>query len=197
MKRKLKIIGLVSILLLATNQEGFSQIKLRTLRASFYNEALSLPTIRLLRAPIHPTITVGTDFWVKSGKHWQQSLGSDLTFYHHRLSENALIVDGIYSFGYKFGFGLQAKLIGGIGYKHSFVAGEVYKFEDGEYKKAINWGTSHFNVKVGLGFEFPLNEKFSATADYKFMIATPYSEALSFSTHTFIGVGFKIYLTNK
>ena len=187
-------IGLIALLLYTFNQEGISQIRPKSIRVSLYNEATTLPDGGIFHTPLHPGITVGADLLTGSGKHWQKSLGADLTFYYHELSENALILDAVYTLGYRFGFGLQLKLITAAGYKHSFLPGDVYRFEDGQYRKVKDWGMSHFNLKLGLGLEFPINEKISLTADQKLMVALPYSESLPFSLHSFRGIGVKINL---
>ena len=189
--------GLIVLLLYPFNNEATSQIGPKSIRVSLYNEATTLPDGGIFHSPLHPGITVGTDLLTRAGSHWQKSLGVDLTFYHHEMSENALMLDAIYSIGYKFGFGLQLKLITGAGYKHSFLPGDVYRFENGEYQKVTDWGMSHVNVKLGLGLEFPINERISFTADQKLMVALPYSESLPFSLHSLRGIGVKINLLNN
>lgn len=193
------MISITAFACLAFCQATFSQLHFRpkTFRASFYNEATTLPTMHLVRLPIHPCITLGTDLWLKSGEHWHRSAGADLSFYHHRLNENAVMLDAIYNIGYAFGFGLQPKLIAAIGYKHAFAPSESYTFKNGEYQQETNWGTSHVNLKLGFGLEYPLTEKFCITSDYKFMVDAPYSESIPFSTHTFIGVGLKMKIDKK
>ena len=188
-------IGLISFLLYPFNHEAISQTGPKSIRVSLYNEATTLPDAGIFHTPLHPGITVGADLFTRSGKHWQRSFGADLTFYHHEMSENAIMLDAVYSLGYRFGFGLQLKIITGAGYKHSFLPGDVYRFENGEYHKVTDWGTSHVNMKLGLGLEFPINEKISLTADQKLMVALPYSESLPFSLHSFRGVGVKINLS--
>ena len=187
-------IGLIAFLLYPFNHEAISQIGPKSIRVSLYNEATTLPDGGIFHTPLHPGITVGTDLLTRSRKHWQKSLEADLTFYHHEMIENALMLDVMYSIGYKFGFGLQLKFITGAGYKHSFLPGDVYRFENGEYKKVADWGMSHVNMKLGLGLEFPINEKISLTADQKLMVALPYSKSLPFSLHSFRGIGVKINL---
>ena len=187
-------LGLIATLFSIGNQEVIAQLKPKSIRVSLYNEATSLPSGWLFSYPIHPGIAVGTDLMSKSGKHWQKSFGVDLTFYHHKISENAIMLDATYSIGYKLGFGLQIKWITAAGYKRSFLPGDVYKFEDGEYRRITDWGMSHFNFKLGFGLEFPLNGRFSLTTDRKMMIAFPYSKSLPFSAHAFTGFGVKVNL---
>ncbi|PWJ55539.1 hypothetical protein CLV98_11315 [Dyadobacter jejuensis] len=164
----------------------------KNLKVSFTNEAISLPTIKALQTPIHPGIKVGSDFIVKGKNNWKQTVGADLSFFHHRLSENALMLDATYAIGYKFRFGLQPKFLSSLGYKHSLPVSEVYKLDNGVYKKASFFGKSQVNAKIGLGLEYPVNKKLSITADYQTMVAMPYSQKLPFSLHTFLSMGIKV-----
>lgn len=166
------------------------------LKVSILKEAVSLPSGRLLENPIHPGITIGTDFRIKSNRHWQSTLGVDLSFFHHRLSENALMLDATYALGYKFGFGLQPKFLAALGYKHTLAAGEVYALENGVYEKTTYWGKSQCTAKVGFGLEYAFNEKYSLTTDYRTMVALPYSQKLPFALHTLLSVGMKVNLKN-
>lgn len=176
--------------------EALSKIKPASIRVSFCNEATSLPGKRFFSLPVHPGLVLGTDLRIKSGKYLQRSTGAELTFYHHRMSENAIMIDAMYALGFKPVPWLQLKAIAAAGYKHSFLPGDVFLFENGDYRKTTDWGMSHFNMKLGLGLEFKLNEKFSLTADYRSMVAVPYSESLPFSAHTFTGFGVKMNLPN-
>ncbi len=168
----------------------------KNLRVSVLNEAVSMPTTGFLQTPIHPGLSIGTDFRVKSGEHWQKTLGADVSFFHHRLSENAVMLDVAYALGYKFGFGLQPKFLAAVGYKHSLAAGEVYELKNGSYEETTYLGKSQFNAKLGLGLEYALNERYSLMADYRTMVALPYSQKLPFSLHTLLSVGMKVNFKN-
>ncbi len=167
-----------------------------TLRVAALNEATSIPSLRMLETPIHPGVSIGTDFRVKTSRHWQSTLGADLSFFHHRLSENALMLDATYSLGYRFPFGLQPKFLAALGYKHTLAAGEVYELKNGSYEEANYLGKSQFNAKVGFGLEYALNEKYSLTTDYKTMVVLPYSQKIPFALHTLLSVGMKVNLKN-
>ncbi|MPR37235.1 hypothetical protein [Salmonirosea aquatica] len=168
----------------------------RNLKVSVLNEATSLPTLNALPRPLHPGLTIGSDFLVSSRNHWQSTLGADLSFFHHRLSENALMLDATYGLGYRFGFGLQPRFLAALGYKHTLAAGEVYELRNGGYEKAAYWGKSQFNARVGFGLQYALNKKYSLTTDYKTMVALPYSKKIAFSLHTLLSVGIEVNLQN-
>jgi len=171
---------------------GISQ---KNLRISIFNEATTLPSSNILHFPIHPGFSIGTDIWIKSGKHWHRSIGAEASFFHHRLSENALMIDATYAIGYKFKFGLQPKLLTSIGYKQSFAAGEIYEIANGDYISTNPAQKSQINVKVGYGVEYSLNERLSLVADYRIMVASPFSELLPFMLHNFFSLGVKVNFT--
>ena len=185
---------LLAFLFVVGTSSAFAQFKPQTIRFWVANEATGLPFSTLIKAPLHPTVGVGTDFWVRSRKHWQQSLGTDLTMYYQRLSEYAVMLDAAYNLGYKFGFGLQTNLHTGVGYKRSFLPGDVYQFDAGKYTQTTHPGKPQMNIKLGAGLEYPLTPTVSLTNDYKIMAVIPYSDFLPFSAHTFIGVGMKVKL---
>jgi hypothetical protein len=185
---------MAAILLSIGKQEISAMTGPESIRVAFFNEATSLPGKSLISLPVHPGITVGTDLRSVSGRHLERSAGADLSFYHHRLSENAIMLDGVYAIGFKPFPWFQVKFIMGAGYKHTFLPGKVFNFEEGEYRQEADWGKSQFNMKLGLGLEFKINDTFSLTADRKFMVAVPYSESLPFSTHILTCFGIKMRL---
>jgi hypothetical protein len=182
------------LLLLLLPGMGYGQ---KSLRVSALNEATSLPSLRVLETPIHPGLTIGADFLVRRGRHWQKALGTEITFFHHRLSENALMLDATYALGYRFGFGLQPKFLAALGYKQTLAAGEVYELKNGAYEKAGYLGKAQFSAKVGFGLEYALNEKYSLTTDYRTMLVLPYSKIIPFALHTLLSVGMKVDLRNN
>jgi hypothetical protein len=189
--------GLLTACLLLHFSGTYAQLNPKTLRVGFLNESMGLPSGKLTKLPIHPTINVGTDFRVRSGKHWQRAFGTDFYYYYQRSSEHALMLDASYRLGYKFNFGLQTNLTAALGYKHAILTGDKYKLRDGEYHEVTHWGKSQFTTKLGIGMEYPISEKYSLTTDYKAMVAAPFGDRiLPFSLHTFLGVGVKINLQN-
>jgi hypothetical protein len=174
-----------------------AQLKPKTLRVAFLNEAIKLPDSRLLSGPLHPTLNVGTDLRVRSKKHWQSALGADFYYNYHRLTEHALMLDASYRLGYRFGFGLQLNLHTALGYKHAILAGDKFALKEGEYQKTTHWGKAMLNAKIGLGLEYPVSQRYSLLADYKAMGAYPTGGFfVPFSAHTLVGAGLKINLKN-
>ena len=188
----------IAIILLCRTS-GWAQFKLNAFRVVALSEAVSLPTYKVVQLPIHPGVLIGVNFWQKAGKHWVNTLGTDLSYYYHDLYEHAFMIDAAYTLGYKFNFGLQTKMLTNIGYKQSILTGDVFKFKNGEYERVYLAGKAQLNVKLGFGLEYPITEKWSIITDYKFMLAIPYSpkRGQPFATHSFFGLGIKINLVSS
>ncbi len=189
----------IAVVLLLNTEVCNAQIQPKALRVSLISEATTLPTYKVVKSPVHPGIMIGADFRTKQGKHWSNTLGVDLGYYYHKAYEHAVMLDGVYTLGYRFNFGLQINLLTCLGYKHSVLAGEVYKFEEGEYKKATHWGKAQFNGKLGLGLEFPINNKFSIGVNNRYVVALPYApkKGMPFSIHSIFAVGVKMNLAGQ
>ena len=190
-------IGLI-ILLLIVSSISYGQIKPKSIRLSVFSEAVTVPTYKLVKSPIHPGILVGVDFWKKSKNHWQQTFGTDLSYYYHRTFEHAIMLDATYSLGYSFKFGLQPKLLTSLGYKHSILTGTQYKFENGKYEKATNFGKPQVSLKLGFGLEYPISEKIAINIDYRVMVAYPYApkKDIPMAPYSLFGIGVSINLNN-
>lgn len=193
-KTKIVVKAILFIVLLNA-VKSFAQFHPKTIRVAFLNEATALPSTRLLKFPIHPTLNIGTDFRVRSGKHWQRALGVDAYYYYQRLDQHTIMLDASYRIGYKFNFGLQVNLLTALGYKHAILSGEKYELKDGTYQKTSHWGKPQINTKLGFGLEYPISEKYSIMTNYKVMVAAPSGGLyIPFSINTFLGAGLKINL---
>lgn len=186
---RIKLLALL-FLLPATS---WAQVK--NLRFSIGSEAVSLPTWKLVQLPIHPSITAGADLWQKQGNHWQQSLGPELTYYYHEHYEHALLLNGAWRLGYRFGFGLQLNFVANVGYKHSILTGPVYEFKDGSYTASHDTGKPQVNVQLGAGLQFPLGKKIAFSVENKYMVAAPYAPGLGlpFSLHNLFSAGIILH----
>lgn len=163
-------------------------------RFSLGNEAVTLPTYKFYRGPLHPAVVIGVDVWEKKSTHWHQSFGPEATYYFHKMFEHAVILDGVYRVGWHTRFGLSLNFIAAAGYKHSFLTGPVFKFENGTYKQVDVAGKPQFNLMLGPGLEFALNDKISITAESRYMVVLPYApkRGMPFATHAIFSAGIKI-----
>ena len=195
-RQNLKVTLAAIIVIIIAQTSVYSQWKPKTLKVAFVSESVSVPFGQIVVDPIHPGFFVGTDLRVKDQTRWYRSLGVEAGYYYHRLYEHAFMLDAVYKFGYTFGFKLQVNLTGTLGYKHSMLTGKTFVLENGEYKAKKHLGKPQFDTKIGLGLEYPVNSKFSLTADYLGMIAIPYSpdQGMPFATHALLKIGTKIKL---
>ena len=194
--RIFKLLFVVIMLLVLVQTNAYSQIKFQNIKVALISESVSIPFGQIPINPIHPGISIGSDLVVKDQTSWYKSLGVEAGYYYHEHYEHAIMLDATGQFGYTFGIGLQLHLNGALGYKHSILTGETYKFEGGEYKAKGYAAQSQFNIKLGYGLEFPISERISLGADYMGMIALPYApdKGKPFSTHGILKLGTKIKL---
>ena len=198
-KTKVDVKLLMALMFFTSTMVCSAQIRLNAFRVAALNEAVTLPSYKVIKLPIHPGALIGVDLWQKTTKHWTKTMGVDLSYYYHNLYEHATMLDAAYTLGYKFNFGLQTKLLTNVGYKQSFLTGDVFKFKNGDYERVYLTGQAQLNIKLGLGLEYPVNEKWSITTDYKFMLAMPYApkSGKPFATHSLFGLGIKINLVGN
>jgi hypothetical protein len=190
----MKKIGLFMIMFLLIGYVPLqAQGGLKALRISVLTEASTLPSYKVVRIPVHPGVSFGLDFWEKNGEHWSRSLTAELGYYYQEMSEHAIMLGGIYGLSYETSFGLKPKFFAGLGYKHSILPGHVYTLEDAEYVSTHHKGQPQVTLKLGLGLEYRLSEKFALTTEYAVMAASPYS-LLPASVHNIFSIGTKINL---
>jgi len=194
MKQFLKVILVAMVIIIIAQSKVYSQWKPQNLQVAFLSESVSVPFGQIVTSPVHPGVSVGTDLHVKDQTSWYRSFGVEAGYYYHELYEHAIMLDGVYKFGYTFGFKLRANLTGALGYKHSILSGDTYYLKSGEYVEKQHPGKSQVNTKIGFGLAYPVTNKVSITADYLGMIAIPYSpdQGMPFSTHALLKVGTTI-----
>ncbi|MEZ4850196.1 MAG: hypothetical protein R3B93_16590 [Bacteroidia bacterium] len=115
-----------------------------------HHEKLALKLNYFGELGLHPGIEIGTDYTLSSRKwvtvHWDTGLGG----YRHRWNNNSMFMRT--SIGARLPiWSFFADVNAGIGYMHSFLAGDVYGPDsNGEIEKIRDWGTSHFMPSVSL-----------------------------------------------
>jgi len=131
-----------------TDQEGFF---LRFI----HNERVAVKFNYHGELVLHPGLSVGIDYTLKTKKwvtvHWDSDIGG----YWHRWNNTALFIKT--SAGTRFPLGTMfVDLNLGAGYMHSFPAGNIYiRSGESTVEKASNWGYSHFmpTFSVLLGYD--------------------------------------------
>lgn len=191
---RLKIIIILAVVAAILPVAAEAREKPLSWRFSLGNEAVTLPTYKFYRGPLHPAVIIGVDVWEKQTTHGHQSFGPEASYYFHKTFEHAVIINGVYRAGWHTRFGLSLNFIAAAGYKHSFLTGPVFKFEEGAYKQVNVAGKSQFNLMLGPGLEFALNDKISITAESRYMLVLPYApkRGMPFATHAIFSAGIKI-----
>lgn len=150
----------------------------RPLVISLYDNATLLPGSDewvLAGLPIHPGITVGTEFYYNKNERNRLLQTARLGYHYHRYLQH--VVHLYTEFGYRRALGqrwdLEARL--GGGYLHAFTVGGLYEQNpDGQYEKRPNWGRPQGMVGLSLGPGFRLNEKIRLFLNYQFYMQTPF-----------------------
>jgi hypothetical protein len=184
---------LLSTVCLLNYSTVHGQFSPKSIRVSFANEALILPSWKIYQSPINPTLLIGIDTKIKSNKNWQTAKGIELGYFYQRSNESALMLDINYAKGYKIGR-IQPMFLAAIGAKQILPYSEAFRLKDGQYEKSRAFGRTQLATKLGLGLAYALSEKVSISTDYKVMLSLPYSKNFPFSPHTFLGVGLRINL---
>lgn len=183
------------LLLLLPSWSG-AQSLVKAVDISVLNEAVTIPSHRIVQPPIHPGLRLGATLWTQAKGHWQNDLGAELSYYYHEWFEHALLVNGCYSIGYAFEMGLQPKFEVAAGYKQSFLSDEaVFRFEKGQYEPVILAGKAQLNLQVGLGLEYALTERWSLSLDYRAMAVYPYApqKGLAAISHSLLALGLEFH----
>lgn len=167
----------------------------QAVKVAIYNEAIGLPSSKIISLPLHPTLQLGWDFRSRGAGNWKRTTGVDFyTFYHKRM-ETAFMLDLSHRLAYQTPGGFQAGFTAAAGYKHAILDGQKYKLHNGEYVKAAHWGKSQVNLKAGLSFEQKISENIALTVDYRVMAVYPFGDRIiPFTINHFTGLGVKKYL---
>ena len=172
-------------------------------RISVGNEATAIPYTRFLSLPLHPSLQVGTEFEYKQSSHHYLYQTANLGYiFHNYLYQGAYISSEI-GYDYKFGFGLNAKALFGLGYLHTFTTQQEYRFENGEFVKGADRGNARFmpSLSIGAGYRFDKNDDNPVEIFllYQSWIEYPYSPGfIPVMTHICLQAGIKFFiLTNR
>lgn len=167
----------------------------QAVKLGVYNEAIGLPTYKIIKLPIHPTIQLGWDFRSRGGQHWRRTTGLELYYFYHKRMEHAIMLDFSPRISYQTNSGFLTGFSLGAGYKLAFLDGQKYRMENGEYVKSKHWGKSQFNIKAGIGFEQKISDDLAITLDYKLMAVYPFGDRIvPFTLNHFTGFGIKKFL---
>ena len=156
------------------------------------NEAVSMPTYKLIKTPLHPGLAVSTNLIGKTAKHHTNELDAMIAYYYHNLFGNSFLLSADYKFIRHFKPGIDLHCTVGLGYKHTILDRRTYQYHDGKFERSIDWGTPQVFLPAGIGIGYCLNEKYKAIAEYKTFISLPFNESMLFELHTLFSLGLQL-----
>ena len=131
----------------------FAQDKM-SVKISLINEAVSLPTVNILKTPLHPGFMLGTEFKIREKNRIKTLITTDFGYYYHQNIEHGIILRAGLKSEFHFNFGLSLFATFNFGYIHTIFAVPVYKYQDGVYKKVYNYGEPHSITTLGFGIAY-------------------------------------------
>ena len=164
------------------------------IRITLFTEAKVLtPGFHFHKFPVHPGLSVGTQWTLKQKEHVSHSLGLTLGGYYHPSLQAAVFLQPEYVFRYAFDFGLRIDGKIGAGYQHSFHPKPVFVPENGTYVEKRDPGNPGLLVTGSLEVGYPLGSK--ATSPILFLQYTyggdlPYTVT---SLHQMGGIGITFF----
>lgn len=166
------------------------------------NEATAIPFTRFFATPIHPTIQIGTEYFYKTGPHFDVYQTGNLGYIFHNYLYQGLYLNTGIGYDYKFDFGLKLKSTFELGYLHTFTTQEEYQLENGEYVNGPDVGNSRLMPVLSLGLGYIITKEDRVRSEvfllYKSWVEYPYSpDFIPVMTHINLEIGYKIYLNFK
>lgn len=147
------------------------------LSVAISNNATQLPSLRLFTTPVHPGITIGTEYsYNKAAKHqFFQTL--NLGYVYHRYLHHAinLYTEGGYRFRTPKGFSIATKI--GAGYQQEISDTHIFKTnDDGDYEQTRRLGRPQFTAGFALQPSYSLGQQKEWTIflEYRFFIQAPF-----------------------
>jgi hypothetical protein len=192
-----KILNLTMILLLLIVIPGES--KPRELWITFFSEAITFPSFRLFRIPIHPGISFGMAILTKQKNNHEHTFTIECGYFYAELTGHTFILFP----EYRWELIIRKVVMGtdiGLGYKHNIFARPVYKRIDRQYKKIIDWGSPQLMLPIGLKIGYIFSHEIKVYIQYRSIGAFPFNlkGGLPIIPHTtfHIGVSFPVFFKN-
>lgn len=152
----------------------------KPLVVSLFNLGTQLPgtgVLGVFTTPVHPGLSVGTEFRYNSSVVNQFFQTAKLGIYHHQYVQTGIQLYSEAGYRRAIWRGTAAELRLGAGYLHAFTATEVFKLQDGVYEKKLNLGRPQFMASgvIGLSYQKPGNVNAPRFfIDYQFYLQMPF-----------------------
>lgn len=144
---------------------------------SVMNTGTLLPGSAFFSRPLHPGISLGTEFSYHQNEHnrFFQTIKFAGTYHQYVQTTVQLFSEAGYRRDIWRGTAAECRL--GIGYLHSFTGTEVFKLEDGVYHKQAPIGRPQFMGSAALGLSYAVSKHrypLRVFLDYQFYLQMPY-----------------------
>ena len=170
---------------------------------SFLNHAVTMPFDGIILSPVHPGISIGTEYYYINRLKGQLFQDLHTGFFYNKYVARALFLETLTGYRYSLLSGLFADAGAGIGYLHSFhPSKDVFALStSGEYEKTRDQGKPAFTVSVEIGIGYDFHYKtgcpVSAYLRYQPFIQMPYSKESFLYPHLKISFGIRAHLSNR
>jgi hypothetical protein len=157
-------------------QLGMAQTPRRQLIVGVFNSATLLPG-KVFSTPVHPGLLLGAEFRYNhsASNQWFQTV--KLAFSYHQYAQTSIQLYSEAGYRRVIWRGIGAEFRIGAGYLHAFPATEIFKLENGIYRKKTNWGRPQCMTGAALGLHYGLPERFWVNrvfVDYQFYLQMPF-----------------------
>lgn len=169
------------------------------LRLSVFSESTSIPFLDgIVGQPIHPGLSVGTEWALKQGAHSRLVQGASMGYYYHKnLTQGAFIGT---DFRYEINLPLALYVAAGIGlgYLHTFRTSDKFRLEEGQYVLKKDRGNPHAQISLPLEIGVRLKSGSASSprlfVQYQPWIEYPFSPGfIPLMTHTNLVFGYTFF----
>lgn len=167
----------------------------RTYSVSAFSKATALPSLGLVKFPIHPGLRLAVN-WSKgreAGHKHYVFYEAAIAGFHHADLQNSVYTTFNLGYHRHLGVGIFAEAMAGAGYMHSFSDKAVFKpTGNGGWVQARDWGRPSVlaTLQLGLGYQIP-NFPVQPFIRYQFMMDGPWAPENGFGLqpHTAFHIG--------
>lgn len=205
---KILLTFMFTFLALNAMAQQIPELKSRNVKKSipitiaFSTHTYSWPFYKSFSTPLQTGFKLGSEYpFIEKNKH---SLLQTVNIGYFKNPElmRAYYLNSFFTYRYTIVWQLYADCKIGIGYMHRMHTREVFKLSNnGDYKKATDWGKPSFNAgfNLGLGYNFSIkNEKIGVFLEYDWYVNYPYvKDEIPFMAHSQYHIGAKYFFKRK
>ncbi|WP_138989724.1 hypothetical protein [Larkinella sp. C7] len=169
------------------------------LRLTLFSESTSIPFADgLVTQPLHPGVSLGTEWALKRRSTSRLVQGLTAGYYHHKEVAQGIFLGTDFRYERQLPLSLYASIGLGIGYLHTFRTQDEFRLKDGRYVLKKDRGTPHLllsvPLEIGLRFRPDSPKSPRLFVQYQPWIEYPFSpDFIPLMTHTNLAVGYQFF----